>query len=416
MRSVMLSKLASLMVILLLASGVNAEIYRCLDANGELKYQDKACPDGAQSEILDLHLGKQISVAPTDQDQTTDGKHNRVQNAHFDQDLQFWTSQRDAQAFRWLGQDGHTKPGAVSVHATPPENPQKNVVYEVELSQCVKLDRGKRYRFAASFKAMGAYTSRTANRVNLIWHQSDDCSSYAQFAEYLEPDPQVVGWQRIMRENTLRALNARAALITIVQSRIGGNNQPAYWDDIELTPTELESSAAKTPVVNPRYTLPVGQNYLQNGEFQANLDRWRYSGDTTWVAHVGSNSPGAARLAIVSKKGGYGADSLSQCVNIGANKVYEAGAKVMIDPASTQEGGGILRLSWFEGEDCQGRNQAGFKADRVKPMAGWQTLTINRIDAPPGAQSARIEITRGVDDTGLFAFYFDDVYFKALAE
>jgi hypothetical protein len=263
---------------------------------------------------------------------------------------------------------------------------------------------------------MGAYTSRTANRVNLIWHQSDDCSSYAQFAEYLEPDLQVTGWQRITRENTLRALNAKAALITVVQQRIGGNNQPAYWDDIELTPTEFESTAAKASVVNPRYTLPVGQNYIQNGEFQQSLTGWRYSGDTTWVAHVGSNAPGAARLAIVSKNGGYGADELTQCVNIGANKVFEAGAKVMIDPASTQKGGGIFRLSWYEGENCQGRSQAGFKGDRVESANGWQVLTIDRIEAPPSAKSANIQITRGVNDTGLFAFFFDDVYFKALAQ
>jgi hypothetical protein len=416
MRSIMLCQLAGLLLFLLLSSGGQAEIYRCIDANGQPKYQDNPCTEGEQTKLLDLHLGKQPTAVQSDQVPAVQGDQNRVQNAHFDQDLQFWTARRDTQAFHWIGQDGHTKQGAVSVQSTPPENPKKRIIYEVALSQCVKLDRGRRYRFAASFKAMGAYPSRHANRVNLIWYQSEDCTTRGQFAEYLEPDPKIVGWQRITRENRLRSLNAKAALITIVQSRIGANRQPAYWDDIELTPTEFESSVRNVPLANPRYTLPVGQNYLTNGEFQYNLDGWRYSGDSKWVAQVGATEPGAARLAIFSKKGGYGAHSISQCVNIGSNKVFAAGAKVMVDPVSTQKGGGIFRLSWYAGENCRGRSQAGFKEDRVKPVAGWQTLTIDRIEAPPGAQSANIYITRGVNDTGLFAYFFDDVYFKALAQ
>ena len=416
MRSVTLRQLASFMVILLLSSGAQADVYRCLDANGRVKYQDAPCSAGERSEKMDLHLSKPISVVPANQNPSSSGKENRIQNAHFDQGLQFWASERHPEAFRWIGDDGHAKQGAVSVQSTPPENPRKRVIYEVGLSQCVKLDRGRRYRFAASFKAMGPYTSRHTNRVNMYWYQNDDCTTRGQFAGYLEPKPQVVGWQRITREDRLRSLNAKAALITITLSRIGGNNQPAYWDDIELTPTEFETSEESALPANPLYTLPVGQNYLSNGAFQDNLDPWNYSGDSRWVSYVGAKEPGAARLAIYSKHGGYGANNISQCVNIGANKVFQAGAKVMIDPESTQEGGGVFRLDWYEGENCQGRSQAGFKDDRIKQVDGWQALMIDRIEAPPGAQSATIYITRGLNDTGLFAYFFDNVYFKALAE
>lgn len=417
MHSTTLNRLVSFIILISASAVANAEFYRCIDAGGKQRYQDKACAEGEQSQLIDLNqLGRKISVVESDPGYTYTSRLNRVRNAQFDQNLAFWSSERHAQVFRWIEHDGHHKPGAVAVQTTPPVDPQKNVIYEATLSQCVKLDRGRRYRFAASFKAMGHYTSQHANRVNLYWYQSEDCTTHGQFAEYLEPDPNVVGWQRITRDDELRSLNAKAALITIVQSRIGGNHQPAFWDDIELTPTALESTASETPVVNLQSTLPVGQNYLQNGEFDQSLTPWRYSGDTQWVSHVGSNAAGAARLAIASQNGGYGAHDLSQCVNLGANRVFAAGAKVMVDPVSTQEGGGIFRLSWYEGENCEGRSQAGFKGDRVKPVDGWQVLTIDRIEAPPGAQSANIHITRGVNDTGSFAFFFDDVYFKALAQ
>lgn len=407
----------SFMIVLLFTSATNAEYYRCIDADGKQRYQDKACAEGEQSQVIDQSkFGRNISVVESNSASMDISKQNRVRNPQFDQNLAFWSSERHAQFFQWIDHDGHHKPGAVAVQTMPPADPRKNVIYEAALSQCVKLDRGRRYRFAASFKAMGHYTSQHANRVNLYWYQSVDCTTEGQFAQYLEPKPNAVGWQRITREDALRSLNARAALITIVQSRIGGNYQPAYWDDIELTSIELESTVSETPVVNLQSTLSVGQNYLQNGEFHQNLTPWRYSGDTQWVSQVGRNALGAARLAITSKKGGYGAHDLSQCVNLGANRVFEAGAKVMVDSASTQEGGGIFRLSWYEGENCKGRSQAGFKEDRIKPVDGWQELTIDRIEAPPGAQSANIYITRGVNDTGMFAFFFDDVYFKALAQ
>lgn len=420
MKSATFYKLAGLVVILMFSSAVRADFYLCIDGNGKKKYQDKECAAGEQTEEMEL---KHIGTLPAEETGSHKGSQtnlNRIQNAHFDTNLESWAlashSQRHAQAFSWIRHDGHQKSGAISVQSTPPVNPEKRFIYEVAMTQCVKLDRGKRYRFAASFKAMGQYKSRHANRVNLYWYQSEDCSTHGQFADYLEPNPDDFGWQRIKKENRLRSLNAKAALITIVQSRRAGNNTQVYWDDIELTPTEMGSNLASKPVVNHQYTLPPGQNYLKNPDFANNLVAWRYSGDTTWVSYAGGHAPGAARLAIFSDKGGYGAHSLSQCVNIGANKIFQAGAKAMVDPVSTQEGGGIFRLSWYEGENCQGRGQAGFKEDRVENINGWQELTIERIEAPPGAQSASIYITRGVNDSGLFAYFFDDVYFKALSE
>lgn len=342
-------------------------------------------------------------------------KNNLVKNAGFDKDLSFWKSERHPENFNWISNNEYRN-GIVSVKTIPPKNPDKRVVYEASLSQCVVLDKGRRYRFSALFKAMGQYKAKHANRVNLYWYQSEDCTTQGQFSDYLEPAPDSLEWQHIEHENRLRSLNARSALIRIVQSRTAANNQEAFWDDIELSPTEFEPVTSQNRQKKSSPLFPVGHNYIKNGQFTADLSSWRYGGDTQWIADEYNSENGMARLAIFSDKGGYGAHSFSQCINIGSNTAFEAKARVRIDPVSTQKGGGIFRLSWYENENCDGRSQAGFKSDRIDDTTGWQNLVIDRIEAPDTAQSARLNITRGVQDSGLFAYFIDEIYFKSLAE
>jgi len=410
-------KLVSLIGILLIAASVEAKIYKCTDVNGKIKLQDRECSSTEQAEeFIPKKLKDKLSVVAGRGSKGLQFEKNRIQNAHFDQGLEFWKSEFNTQAFGWTNFDGHKSNGATVVQSVPPGNAQKQRLYEVTLSQCVKLDQGRRYRFAASFKAMGEYKSSHANRANLYWYQTEDCSSQGQFADYLEPEPNILRWQRIIHEDELRSLNAKAALIKIVQSRTAGNNQQALWDDIELSPTEMEVSTNTNLNVTDQHTLPIGQNYIENGDFKFNLKPWHHSGDTRWTSSEGANAPGAVRIAIYSDKGGLGAHNISQCINIGANKLFRAGAKAKVDPKSTQQGGGIFRLSWYEDVDCQGRSQAGFKDDRVKNIDGWQELSIDGLEVPPGAQSANVHITRGVNDSGLFAYFIDDVFFEAVTD
>ena len=316
-----------MLVILMFSVSLEAKFYKCTNANGKVSLQDRPCSKQEQAEKISVVVNNSNSRPHL----------NRIQNAYFDRGLALWEPRfaTKAAAFRWINHDGHKRSGAIAVQSTPPPSPKKRVAYDAVLSQCVLLEQGRRYRFAASFKPMGQYKSRHANRVNLYWYQSEDCSSQGQFADYLEPDPKIYGWQRITHEHRLRSLNAKAALITIVQSRTTGNHQPAFWDDIELTPTEMEATKPVALTVNPKHTLPIGENYIHNGSFKLDLTAWRSNGDTTWVYQEGANAPGAARLAIFSDKGGLGANTLSQCVNIGANKMFRAGAKVKVDPLST---------------------------------------------------------------------------------
>lgn len=335
---------------------------------------------------------------------------NLVKNSGFDHNLNYWHSRHDLEPFSHDSRGGHTKSGSLAIRTKPPERPKKHVFYRASISQCIRLNDGLRYSFAASFKPKGVYLSQHTNRVNLSWYQSDDCSVGGQFGTYLEPKPDNDGWQRIARTVT-RALNAKSAQVEISQNKVSANKISALWDDIELVTTERQI-VHNTPDIS-RFTLPLGANYIKNSEFSKNLENWRYSGDTVWASDVGAETDGAARLAIFSDRGGYGTHSFSQCINIGSPRVFTFGAKVKVDPVSTFEGGGIFRLIWYEGLNCRGRSQAGFKEDRVEYIDDWQSIGVDEIIAPENALSTSIYLTRGIDDSGSFAYFVDDVFFVA---
>ena len=334
-----------------------------------------------------------------------------MKNSDFNKGLSHWRAPTRREAFQWIDFEGHKGYGALAVQSIPPSSAKKNRIYQVIMSQCIKLDNGSRYQFSASFKPKGKYQSKHTNRVNLYWYQSDDCKSGGEFGGYLEPVQNQSGWQHIEVERE-RALNAQSVRIEINQSRASANNQVALWDNIELKPIAF-TSKRNTISANVQYTKALGVNYLKNPDFNSNIDHWRFTGDTTW-ARIPSSGSGAARLALFSSKGGLGTHDFSQCVNLGKHRIYSFGARVLLDPASTQEGGGILRLSWHKYLNCEGPNQAGFNEDRIESVGDWQNLKVNTITAPKNVQSAKVYFTRGINNSGHFAYFIDNVFFKAI--
>lgn len=340
---------------------------------------------------------------------------NRVSNGGFESGLEGWHSRRSLEAFRVSGENSG-KTSVLAVESTPPKEIKERVIYEAKLGQCVPLEDGRRYRFSAQFNAQSIAKSEHANRVNLSWYQSTDCSTRGQFATYLEPDGDKEGWQTVSRNNVLRALGARSAKIAVTQNRRPGNTGLVYWDDISLVPTESVKLGKSAGVGTSGPIPPPGTNYLENGAFKEGLNGWAHTGDTEWTGSTGFQAPGAARLAIVSDDGGYGAYSFSQCVNLGKDRVFKASARVKVDPSSTEKGGGIFRLSWYEFYGCRGRSRAGFVEDRIENVKGWQDLTIESTQAPEDASSVNVYFTRGIEDTGAFAYFIDDVFFRSIKE
>lgn len=365
--------------------------------------------EGASSSSSEIRASARDAVG----DPSGHNDQNRVSNGSFETDLAGWQVQDSPGAFSGYNKESGPQSGVVAVSSDRPDEIEERVVYEARLSQCIPLQNGKRYRFSARFKSESKPGSKHANRVNLGWYQTEDCSGRGEAAHYLEPDYDKQGWQSLSVDGARRALGADSAEIEITQDRRPGNTKRVFWDDIALVPIEWrEEQASASEFSGP--TPPTGSNYLANGAFGSNLDGWGHTGDTQWSESSGFKDPGAARLAIVSDDGGYGAHSFGQCVNLGKDRRFRAGARARVDSSSTEKGGGIFRLAWYESADCRGRNRAGFSQDRVEDVAGWQQLKLEGIEAPDQASSVRVYFTRGVEDTGTFAYFVDDVFFQSV--
>jgi len=411
----MANKILPLLMVFLIAASAESKIYVCTDDDGKVKMQDSECLSTEKSEEILLGTPKNdvLIAAGNSREAKQEGK-NRIRNAHFDSGLEFW--EFDNPLFGWTDSYEGNGNGSVVVRSLSETNPKTRHIYEAVMSQCVKLEQGRRYRFAGSFNAKGEHKSGWAYRAKLSWYPTDDCSGQSQSAGFLVPKPNTAGWQRIVFENELRPLNAKTALIEFVQSRVASSSQEALWDDIELTPTEMEDSTNTKSAIGSQHTLPIGQSYILNGDFEFDLENWRYGAEARWASSEGTNASGAARVSA-SSDGGYRRTPLFyQCINFGANKKFRAGARVKVAQESTQQGSGVFGIVWAEKVNCEGRTQADATINRVTNITGWQELAINDLEVPPGAQSLWVNLSVGVRDSGLFAVYFDDVFLEAVAE
>ncbi|WP_078084767.1 DUF4124 domain-containing protein [Microbulbifer mangrovi] len=404
-----------LLAILLIPRPLIAALYQCTDVDGHTSFQDTPCAGQIEERNLDeAALSSRINISGEKGAAIKPRFGNRVFNGDFSQGIEGWSAEKNPHFFQWATSSGLPETGALAVQSTPPEHPKERRIYNAELSQCVPLEDGRRYRLSARYQPVGFFKARQTNRINLVWYKSEDCSTGGTFAAYLEPKPSVRGWQQVTRDRLLRNLSAKSAKITVSQSRTSAKGEQAMWDDIALEPLEFQQTSRSATFYDPKFTRPLGANYVFNGNFSQQLNGWQTSGDTRWTAGEGKGYTGGARLAITSAKGGYGAHTFSQCINIGADRVFSAAADVKVDSRSNQEGGGIFRVSWYEETECKGSSESAHREDNVEYIDGWQRLTISRLEAPPNAQSVKLRMTRGVRDTGSFAFFLDNIELRSI--
>ena len=74
-------------------------------------------------------------------------------------------------------------------------------VHETVVSQCVVLNGGSKFGLSARFKSLGTPLKVSANRVNVIWYESSDCTSGGQWGAYIEPKKFKAGWQNLNRKH-----------------------------------------------------------------------------------------------------------------------------------------------------------------------------------------------------------------------
>lgn len=120
----------------------------------------------------------------------------------------------------------------------------------------------------------------------------------------------------------------------------------------------------------------------------------------------------SARVTAISKGSSIGTDAFRQCINIGNGRRFEFGGSFKRGPRSTQSGGGRLRLTWYEKENCAGRYRAGASVDPNESIE-WKHL-IGKTESPPnGATSVSMEAIQGIAGPVKFIAYWDDIYLRA---
>lgn len=405
--------LISLMV--LAQSPVHAEFFQCTDENGKTIFKDSVCEaDEVMEKKIDpvaLENRSNIFVPHVD-DSSPLGK-NLLKNASFESKLIDWKVPLGA---LWTNNQGNNRSGGLIIQSEKP--PEDKYIHETIVEQCVLLGPGSSFELSADFRlekvAFGqqAEKQKYSNRVNVIWYESSDCTTGGQYGHYIQPK-NVAGWQTLTRKNITPALHAKAAKITIVQNARTYNGLKSFWDNINFSASEVfQQSGRGNDKANRKYTLAPGANHLKNGKFKSNLSSWRTGLETKWTS-TGNKSAGSARTKAHSEKGGMGAGAFSQCVNFGTNKKFELGASVKKDTASTQDGGGRIRVSWNDKENCYGRSKTDNKSADIADISGWQQLQVTDLIAPDDTQSVLIEIIQSVKGPGSFFAFWDDIYFAA---
>ena len=391
-----------------------ADIYKCTNAEGLTTFKDSPCGKTDKlktvikpEEILKKNLGYEVVVEKND----TLGK-NLLRNNNFEKKLIDWKVPLGA---FWSNNGGVNKSGALVIQAKKP--PEDKYIHETKVQQCILLNAGQKFGLYAKFRHLKIPEKSHANRANVVWYESVDCTSGGQYGGYIEPKQYINGWQELRRENLKPALGSRAALITIVQRGRYSGGGKAIWDNISFEATEVfeqSKQQARAALKKDEHTLAIGKNYLLNGDFNKSIDAWRADNKISWSGIYGDSRPGSAKVDAVSKTGSIGSGAFSQCVNIGSNRKFILGGSFKRDDTSIQKGDARLRLTWYGGKNCSGRGKTSSKSKNPKAISGWQRLEIIGLSAPYNAQSALVEIIKVVSGKGKFTAYWDDIYLKAV--
>lgn len=407
----------SFFVLTFISTCSHAEIFQCIDKSGKTIYKDSECQhDEVIKNIIDNKaIETKTNVSTPHIDNSGPLGKNLLKNASFENKLVDWKVPIGA---AWSNNQGINTSGGLIIQSEIP--PDDKYIHETIVEQCVLLGPGEKFQLKAKFKTENIQTgefaknARFANRVNVIWYESTDCTIGGQYGSYIEPK-NILGWQNLSGGGLKPAFQAKAAKITIVQNGRYSRGRKGYWDDISFFASEVfERSSKEVKKQNREYTMAINQNYVKNSEFKRNLLSWR-----AWKAEWSSNggkSAGSAKVTFKSNKGGMGAGALDQCVNIGENTNFDFGASVKKDQTSTQGGGGRIRVSWNDKENCKGRSKTDSNWADVKDVYGWQDLKVNNLVAPPGTHSVHLELIQSIAGSGRYSMYWDDVYFKAVRD
>ena len=317
----------------------------------------------------------------------------------------------------WSDNGGEAGNGALLLN--PPEIvSESRIIYAKSVEQCVPINGTSRFAIEASVRYLDRLPERpSTNRIHLYWYDSTDCSTGGQYGSYIEPNLEKQVWQKVFKNNLKPSLGAQSAQIRIEQRQDGNNDAEAIWDNVLFIETDQAKSTASSEIGNEIYTKPVGTNYLLNSTFDQDLSSWRPRQSPRLAHRVSDDARQGGVIAATlphDNEGGMGTGSFSQCVNMGTSERYQLGARVKLDPQSSQRGGGRLRASWYEDLDCKGRYRAArHHADVDRDALDWQGLQVDELIPRAGSRSVSIGIVHSIDGKGQHTLLWDDFYFRA---
>ena len=221
----------------------HAGIYQCVGSDGKTVFKDSECDD---DESLEKSYDPQELLDRT----TIIGggvrkayglNENLIVNASFENELADWRVPVGAE---WVSVGGIYGTGALVIQAERP--PEDKYIHETVVDQCLSIEEDKTYEFTAQFFTATAPIKSSANRANVIWYESSDCTTGGQWGAYLEPKKNIPGWQRLVRKKLSPSLGAKAVLITIVQKGRYSNNGRAHWDNLKFGAIQTHSVSSTT--------------------------------------------------------------------------------------------------------------------------------------------------------------------------
>ncbi len=377
-------------------------------------YLQRPSDDTAKQNVTS-NISNTSSTSASTQNPNYNEPLNLLKNGNFEDSLNSWNQQA---GIFWSANSGKNKLGALLINAPQLEDKSK-FIYAKSASQCVRINGGSSFAVKANFRYLDTLPDRASvNRIHVYWYDGLNCKRGGQYGDYLEPKLEKDRWQAIQKHNLIPSLGANSVLIKIEQSQRGNNNSVAIWDNVVLLETRYKKVDENLTAGNPQFDKPLGENYLLNATFNTNIEQWQSSRlpYLQWrPLPLSDNAKNGVMASTLENKRTSSMNEyvFKQCVNIGTNERYEFGAKVKIASESNQRGGGRLRATWYENENCKGRYRAVPKhIDVNEETKNWQTLHVNELTPPKGANSVNISFLHSIDGQGKHVLLWDDLFFR----
>ena len=357
---------------------------------------------------------------------------NLVEDGTFDQGIGSWHVDDSA---TWAPTEGITDSGALRMAA--PYYSRPPYIHEKHATRCLPIGKAIEFTVEAWFRYDKLPVEGSGHRLYLYWHRSEDCSQQGEYDGFIQPEV-AEGWQKLEKSAIKSKLHAKALEIRLTQNQESSAREPeqdphwsdsireffglqplletatAYWDNVSLNATGFQETPFSTSISGSEHTLPPGQNYVKNGDFNLNADGWRLWKDLkVWVPDGGYRQTGALRSTLVSTQNPTGSPMFFKCIAFGDYRSYEISVRYRRDPNSTQDGDARLRALWFENEDCTGRAGTLYQDARSVPGFEWQQLKISNLEPVPGSRALRITLLQTISGAGEFSVFWDDVYLGA---